>query len=77
MGVVVRVGVALGLGVNVTVGDCVLVEVRVAATVSLGKAVQSGVVVSMVGLLQANRQQQIVKTTNNNLIFFLLGDRKE
>jgi hypothetical protein len=59
------------------VGDCVLVGVRVAATVSLGIAIQSGVVVDVVGVLQANKQQQTVNTTNNNLAFFLLGDGKE
>jgi hypothetical protein len=67
----------LGLVVTVAMGDCVLVGVRVAATVSLGIAVQSGVVVGAVGLLQAKRQQQTVNITNNNWAFFLLGDRKE
>jgi hypothetical protein len=77
VGVRVRVGVVLGLEDNVAVGESVLVEVCVKDAVLLGKAVQPGVVVRAVGVLQAVSQQQNVKTTNNNLTFLLFADSKE
>jgi hypothetical protein len=77
VGVRVRVGVVLGLEDNVAVGESVLVEVCVKDAVLLGRAVQPGVVVRAMGVLQAVSQQQNVKTTNNNLTFLLFADSKE
>jgi hypothetical protein len=66
----------VGRDVSVEVGDWLLVGVRVAGTVALGKSVSSGVLVRTVALLQAVSQQQTIKITKS-LIFLLFGDSKE
>jgi len=74
VGVTVRVGMLLGLGETVLVGDVVLVAVRVEVLVSLDDIVQVGEGLRVTCLLQAFSQQAITNKQSKEFIFLLWGD---
>lgn len=76
VGLVVRVGMALGLGKMVDVGGWVCVGDPVKVLVTLGTSVHEGAGLGEACLMQATSEQAITKT-NINLKCLLLSDGEE